>query len=433
MLAKVMSRSDVGKFAVALGILEILALATVFGMDQGVVRTIGENEHRGLGSAKTIVINACTSCILTAIATIAATLSLIGFLGSVMFDGHVAFVIALVIALTAALRGANLIVGSACRALDCTTTANMCSGANGGPLTSLLFLFQVWLLWYLGTINWELTILAYAIATACSLAACSWALFKTLRTATTGNERFALRRTIGFMWNVGQPLFWAQLAGIVAGRGDIVFASFFVDSPALANYEAARRLILVAGISLGITNVAAIRFINRLYSRNEIEKLERLLRGLATLAALPCVGVLAIACIWPTEILTTVYGPQYSGAASTVRMLIPGQLVFVLSGACGLVLMQIGMSRVNFRSSIASILVTGSFGFPVLLWFGIEWFALVVSAGICVRHLTNYFVLRRTTGLRTEPLGIRGFIEVLRQFSGRNKPITAASSQGGAE
>ena len=145
--------------------------------------------------------------------------------------------------------------------------------------------------------------------------------------------------------SVGLPEAGKLMLGVYAAREEIGF------------YNAAVRLVLLAHVPLLVVNNAIQPFIAELYAGHQHKQMMILTRGTATLAAVPCVAVMGTFVLFPEFVLELAFGPTFSAAAPTLRMLTIGSLVWVLSGSCGLVLMMTGHERSAMLGTVVPGLV----------------------------------------------------------------------------
>lgn len=141
------------------------------------------------------------------------------------------------------------------------------------------------------------------------------------------------------------PLLAQQLVSVGLPEAGKLLLGFYSTTDDAGMYNAAVRLVLLAHVPLMVVNNAIQPFITELYASRNKEKLTTLIRGSATLAALPCLGVLFVFFVFPEFVLSTTFGPDFVGAARALRILSLGSLAWVLSGSCGLVLMMTGHER----------------------------------------------------------------------------------------
>ena len=76
---------------------------------------------------------------------------------------------------------------------------------------------------------------------------------------------------------------------------DVLIVGFFVADGDFANYGVAKTLINVVRIPLLMASVFLGPFIAELYYANQIDRLEKILRGAATIVGFPCLLMAAAA------------------------------------------------------------------------------------------------------------------------------------------
>lgn len=141
------------------------------------------------------------------------------------------------------------------------------------------------------------------------------------------------------------PLLINQVAMFITSQSDIWLLGAFYGPEATAYYGAAARLVLLTGLALTIANGVLPPFISKLRVNNDKAKLEALVRVVATVAAIPAVIIISLFILYSEEILTLIFGEQYAVAGNILIILSVAQLVNVLVGSCGYLLIMHGYNK----------------------------------------------------------------------------------------
>lgn len=173
------------------------------------------------------------------------------------------------------------------------------------------------------------------------------------------------------------PLLAQQLVSIGLPEAGKIMLGVYATADDVALYNAAVRLVILAHVPLMVVNNAIQPFITELYFNRETQQLNALVRGSATLAALPCLGVFALFLILPEFVLRVSFGPGFEEAATALRILTIGSLAWVLSGSCGLVLMMTGFER----SCMLATLLPGLVFLAICPWLIQEFGVAGAAAG----------------------------------------------------
>lgn len=150
------------------------------------------------------------------------------------------------------------------------------------------------------------------------------------------------------------PLMIQQLVAFGLPEIDMMLVGSYLDPSDAATYGAARRLALLVRVPLLVANIAIQPYIADLHTRGERQLLITLVRGSATLAAIPSMLVVLGYFLVPEVFLRLAFGEAFVSAGPALRILSIGCGVFVLAGSCGLVLTMIGRERSSMMSSLIS-------------------------------------------------------------------------------
>lgn len=268
-----------------------------------------------------------------------------------------------------------------------------------GVLASLLLaplLLAVWLWW--GELR---------LAGAVGLSVASAALALLLGVALQRPSRRRLRgrgsaRTSEVL-RIAMPLFLTGLAtqGMTSFSLWVVAAGF--SEAELALYGAAWKLAQWMFVPLLLVNAFLQPVIVELLARDEPRRLERVLRGTATLASLPALALMATFLFCGPQVLAAVYGEYYGGAGLVLGVLGLGQLVNVLTGSCGQVLALSGHQKAMMQVTLLTSALTAAALVLAARHHGLLGVAVAVAAGRLVQNLALWLLVRRRLGVWTHP------------------------------
>jgi len=184
------------------------------------------------------------------------------------------------------------------------------------------------------------------------------------------------------------PLLINQAAMFITSQSDIWLLGAFYGPEATAYYGAAARLVLLTGLALTIANGVLPPFISKLRVNNDKAKLEVLVRVVATVTAIPAVIIISLFIFYSEEILTLIFGEQYAVASNILIILSVAQLVNVLVGSCGYLLIMHGYNNQFMVYSLSggaiSLLLS-----MLAIYYGLSsiYIAIGFSSGIIVQQL----------------------------------------------
>lgn len=301
------------------------------------------------------------------------------------------------------------------RGLSQVRFASLLEGRSGGALVSCLQTVMLALAWLLvpetGVVG---AMVALGVGFALPVGVAQWAASRHWRGLASGDSiltevKTAVRRNWRFAVN--------QLATYLASTVEIWIAGVLLVAQDASLFSAAQRLALLVVIPLTSLQVVFAPVVSRLTSQGHHDRLEKVLRTGATLAAVGTSVLWVPMLVAPQWMLSTVYGNPFGAAATALILLTIGNTANVLTGLCGVAL------TMSHKEGLAAAVVSAAVVARVLLGCLAAWqFGLVgLSACACIITVVTYLVqlmqARRHLGLRTE-LTLRPDLSVLRNTSG---------------
>lgn len=207
------------------------------------------------------------------------------------------------------------------------------------------------------------------------------------------------------LFHTSWPIWLSNMFSIMAAQSDIWMVGILLGAESAAIYGAATRLMLLITLPLSLANAVIPSHIAELSTRNEINKLEMVLQGSATLAAIPSTILILLFIIFGVPIMSIVYGDYYAEGATILAILGMGKIVNVLCGSCGLTLMMTGHQLVNLITMIATSTLSISGAIIFTPQYGVTAIACAYAISLA---LGNIFV----TAYSKYKLGIRTYANV---------------------
>jgi O-antigen/teichoic acid export membrane protein len=147
-----------------------------------------------------------------------------------------------------------------------------------------------------------------------------------------------------------------------------------------------------------------------LHGKKEIPKLERMIQGIAFVAAVPSGLMLLAFILFGGEILRVVYGPFYTVGLVPLIILGAGNFLGQLLGPAGMVLMMTGKQKyamiIVVATNLLSILMVILFVKP----FGLNGVALAWGLGSVLYSAGMWLFAYKTLGIKTH---VKYFPEIL--------------------
>ncbi len=255
------------------------------------------------------------------------------------------------------------------------------------PLTGIITITSIVLLNTLSEIKFRDLILILTIAP--FITSILSFLYFTLRLMDFNKAPGVIKTKFVHLIQDSIPLFIYGAGAYVGSHADIWLISIISEPRQLGLYGSAARLMILAGITLTIANGIVPPFISRFRTKKDFKGMEKMLRSIATIAAIPSLAIMLLFLLYAEAILSFVFGATYTEAANVLVILSLGQLSSVFVGSCGYVLIMYGKNNImmltTFVSSITSILLTFIF---------IDYFKIMiaVACSFTVGKILNQFL-----------------------------------------
>lgn len=197
------------------------------------------------------------------------------------------------------------------------------------------------------------------------------------------------------------PLLFSNATMYTMGHADIWIVGAFEVESQVALYSVAVRVVMLVGLSLAIVNGILPPLIGEYNARGDRRELERLVRLVASVAAIPSALVLGVFMVAGGPVLAFLFGDFYRGGAAVLAILSVGQLVNVWVGSCGYVLIMTGHQRDLMWSSAVSGVISVGGALAVVSRFGVVGVAAAVATGTIVQQVLMLGLVRRRCGIWT--------------------------------
>lgn len=196
------------------------------------------------------------------------------------------------------------------------------------------------------------------------------------------------------------PLIGHRAMFLVLQQAPLWVVGALLTAGPTADYGLAQRVVTLIGFPLLMVNQVVPPLINR-GAVERPRRLERTLRGTATLAAIPAGAVLLTLVVAGRPIVRLAFGAAFTDAAVPLALLSIGYLANVLAGSCGPVLTQTGHQRALFRITAIVTVATIAGAAAVARPFGTAGVAAVSSLGLVAQNVAMVHAVRRLVGIRT--------------------------------
>jgi O-antigen/teichoic acid export membrane protein len=403
-MAKVLSQAEFGRYSTLIVLSQMFAVVGIFGLDQAILREAGRTLAKmQYGGMRDLLRTVARWAAISNLVAITITALILVFFGDYFVAGEFGGTTILGVVLLVSTRALIQLGGETCRALNQPAVANLFGGGNISPCAALVSLVMVVVASQFLVITGSLAVWCYAIATLFPLGVIGGTLWNSYRRLPAESEVPDQRASASLTFRTVVQLFWISVAPFLSSRTDIVYLSYLSTPENVAVYEAARRLTMLLGMPLLLLNTTILTFVSRLYFVGRVHELQRILRTTAAWASIPAL-IGSVACLlFPQWIMATLFRPEYAEGASLLRILVLGQLTFVLSGSCGTVLVQTGHAKLFLLLTSGTVVFVLA-GAPVAIQLtgpiGLAW---IIAIAVAVENTLAWILARRVTTLWTHP------------------------------
>lgn len=395
LIARTLQPGDVGAYFVIVNLVAIVALISMLGLNQGVVRGVSEAMTRGRPAAAGGVVK--TSLKLTAVTSLALGIAYLfaghavgqHLFGSTSIADATAW-IALFIPLTAF----RLLVPEAFRGFSDIKWATILGDAATN-LTLAVALAAI----VVG--GWQ-TSLTHVLVISIALAG----VLVVLSMGRLGNKVRPLGVDPGgartLLW-ISLPLLATNLSWNLMVQIDTILLGAFRSGADVAYYVAGSRLaaLLLVPLLIGMSFMAPL--ITELWTQGRLHDLERLLRVTAAATGLASgIGLLALALLGPWA-LTFLFGDYYSRGGTVLLVLAASSFLTSMGGYCGLALMMAGEQMTAMLITVFVAVVTIAGTAVAANTAGALGVAIAMACGVTLQNVLTFVAVRVRLGIWAYP------------------------------
>jgi len=400
LLARMLTTEDFGAFQVLQRLLILLALVGSFSMGWLAVRRMAESlddasKESGLLQAKSIFFIVAVVSTLFSVVLFFAGDGLVASAFQINIQPYIYILSGLVI-----LVSFQQVIPETFRGLHDLKLASVFSGAATNTL--MLLSFAILLLFGIG-MNVSSVLLTYLLCSLLVLGCSGSMLVRRLSTAFHTVESNDLSSRDRFMGNIkiGFPLTVSGIISFVVQQADVWIVAAFFGIEQAAYYGAASRLIFLIAAPVMVANGATRGMIAKLWVSGEKERLEKLMRTVATLTFLAAILPALVFLFWSEPIMVTLFGGEYQQGAIVLVVLVFGQLALLASGPAGTLMVLAGYQNISLLLDLF-----GAGVFLLLAWvlgvnFGMSGIAGASSIALALRAMMAMLFVQYKLDIRT--------------------------------
>lgn len=398
LLARMLSPMEMGTYFLAFNVATFLAIFARMGLENTLLRFISESlDRKQYDRVRSLILKGCLLVLLGSVLVGGAFYAGLGiWLSKNVFHSETLGAIVAFMSAWIALLAFQFLFAEIFRAFQDIRSAVL----FGGLVTAIGTTVTVALYWFLSneriTLNtlltWVLTVGAINIVLALLV------LHRKVHTLWTPAQQSAsYRELVENSW----PLLFSTLTFAVMAQSDLWILASFRPEQDVAIYGAAARLVAMTSMVLAIVNAVVPPLIARLNVQKQKERLERILRTTATLAAIPALLGLLVFVFFGKKVLGLLFGDYYSSGAIILAVLSLGQAVSVWVGSCGITLMMTGQQKYLLFISCLSAVVSIVSGLLLVQTHGSIGVAMATTFAMVLQQILMLVFVRYRCGIWT--------------------------------
>ncbi|MEA1890845.1 MAG: oligosaccharide flippase family protein [Pseudomonadota bacterium] len=397
LVARLLSPEETGLFMLALSMVTVAAVIADFGFGKTLLRTIPDamangDRVRALSHIRHVFLAGTLTILATALVLVspfgvwmATKLSHGPLLGELMPLVAMWLIVTVVISLLA----------ETCRGFHHIASAIFYGGALTGLGNVLIVSSALGIAWFTST---EMTLRQVIVLFIC--AGFILAVLATLKllkrlNARDGTTDSSIKRLFKMAW----PFWISSMALILLTHAEIWILGYLRPPEEVAAFALVAKLALLVSFPLVIVNSVLPPLISELYAKQDIKKMEHMLRISAGLTTL-CSSAIFLALLIPGDQLPRLlFGDYFAGNWNIMMVLAVGWLFHVWAGSGGFVLNMTD----NQRSAMIINLIAGLLTLLAGLWltslYGGLGMAIASSSGLILVNIIMLLVIRYKLGI----------------------------------
>ena len=364
LIARLLGPEAFGLYALGWNILRIVSVLAPLGLNNGVIHFGTPFRQKDPGALRSIltrsvVISFAIGWMLTAILFVLAP-----WITDVLFQEPEYLLLFRLFTLMLPFAGALRVSANATRMTQRMIFSVAAEEIAQGALNLVLFIAFYLLGWKLfGAI--AATVLSFALAFALSL----YFLWRLFNQAFHTPSRPAVSQQDLLAYSL--PTALAGMFGFVINRVDRIFLGYFRPPAEVGIYQAAAQISVIMAMVLNAFNMILMPMIAEQYHKRDIRQLEELFRVNTKWGIYCIVPVVLVIIFAASDVMTVLFGPNYTSGATVLLILAIGQFVNIATGASGVILIMTGHQTAWFRLSVVIMVTSVALNLALIPRWGI--------------------------------------------------------------
>lgn len=428
LLARTLSDADLSAFMAAASFVTLVAMVATMGVPMTLVRVV-RTEAAAAGRRREAIVGALTLVCLGGALTAAGY-----WLGTGWFPNEpkwrVLRDLPAYVAAWCGLSALCMVCANFLQAEDDFRAATLVGARSGGLIPNALTLAVAGLVATAGMLTLDAVMMIQTATYSIALGVAGWFIVRKLNAPSAiavDSTTSPAAASYSAWWYLAEswPNLINQAIAVMLTEFDQLWVTCLANESLAAHYGVIRNLRLLVAAPLLVASIALPPFVAELYGRGDLRRMERLIRGAATVLSLPSLGALAVMLVFPSIVLRLIYGAEFADAATALQIMSVGAAVFVLTGSNGMTLTMTGRHRSLLVCSLASLAFYAAISPPLVARWGLNGAAAAFALQTIIQNIIVTLRVKQTVGIWTVPFtsrsALRAEIQALLRRSGRNR------------
>ena len=409
LVTRLLEPVDVGVLFLSFSIIIMISIIIRLGLDQLGVKLIGEAlSERNYRAVQSITFKIITIVIVFSLICSTLIYFSFGYISIYFFSGKdIKITFQLLFSLWVFVTSLQIFFAEIFRAHHHISEASIFSGGTvfGGFFVSLFVGLSFLFLYFIEIkITLEIILAIIVSISSISLLIEGYLILKIFKKysdrGTEGNDCLV---SIGYTELVkqGLPFIVTIFSSFSLIHLDTIVLGHYRPDEEVAIYAATTRIVKIVLLFSMVTYEVVAPVIVELNTTNQKEKLEEMLRVVATLAAVPAAIILLFFIFSADMVLGYLYGEYYKAGASILVILSIAQFINVWTGLCGYSMSMMGYQRIKMYifSSVTFVALIGCVIFAKE--YGSIGVAYIIGLAWITQNILVLFFTRYLTGIWT--------------------------------
>ncbi|MBI5450860.1 MAG: oligosaccharide flippase family protein [Gammaproteobacteria bacterium] len=395
MLARLLAPDDLGRYFLIFSLVTLFSTLAQGGLSACIVRILGEDRAQGTPgrSRQAIRLGLRLTALSAALTAALFVLGLGDWLGRVVFNAPVIAELTPLVALLILCAPLQVFITESFRGLQAIHLATLLSALLSSLLNAAAIV-SAWWLYHQADLQLMVELGLFATVGAASISA----FFLWLRLPRAAADRsMGARELLTMAW----PMWIIQATYFFLSQADLWIVGATLDKHSVAIYGAVVELAALIILPLTMINAVIPSNIAELHVAGDMRRLEKMIRGAATLVALPALVIYACYLLFGGALLGIIYGDFYAQGALLLALLASGNLLNALTGSCGLTLMMTGHQKTVMLITVGNGLLALTSAALLVRHYGAVAVAASYALSMASQNILMTLAVQRRLGIWT--------------------------------